>query len=337
MAAMADFRVGVLGCGQVSHHHFLAWQRCKGATVVAACDPNAERAKSRAEEFKISKFYSDPAEMVMVEKLDLIDIITPRETHADLVRLACSNGIHAICEKPLCPTLADAKALVAEIGDKIRLMVNENWRYRPYYRLIGSWLEQGRLGKIVHYRIALKRANMLRNAQGVVPALARQPFMAKEHRLLIAECLIHDIDVTRSLMGEMTVIASRIARGSDDVIGEDVASILMETEKGVPAAVDGVLCAAGHDIRAGNRIEITGTRCSVLLDNAIVKLFGAEEEEHVFDEAEMRQKCFDLSIQHFVDGVRSGKPFWTSAQDQLATLKLVEDSYEMAGKMRLHA
>jgi predicted dehydrogenase len=331
------YRVGVLGCGQVSPDHFTAWQRATGAEVVATCDPDVSRAKLRAEQFKIGKFYDSPARMFESEKLDLVDIVTPRETHAAMVRLARDNKVHAISEKPLCPTLAEAEALVAEVGNSIRLMVNENWRYRPYYTLIGSWIREGRLGKIVHYRISLKRANMLRNAEGVVPALARQPFMAKEHRLLVAESLIHDIDVTRSLMGELDVIASRIGRGSDAVIGEDIATILMENKQGVSAVVEGVLCAAGHHIRAGNRIEIAGTRCSVLLDNAVVKLFGAEEEEHVFDEVEMRQKCFDLSIQHFIDRVCDGKPFWTSAQDQLATLKLVEDTYNLAGPIRQHA
>lgn len=331
-----QFRVGVLGCGNVSADHFTAWQRCQGAVVVAACDPDISRAKLRAEQFKIAKVYDSPAKMFEAEKLDLVDVVTPRETHADMVRLARDYKVHVICEKPLCPTLVEAKALVADIGHSIRLMVNENWRYRPYYTLIGQWIKEGRLGKIVHYRISLRRANMLRNDEGVVPALVRQPFMAKEHRLLIAESLIHDIDVTRSLMGELNVIASRIGRGSDAVIGEDVATILMENEQGVSAVVEGILCAAGHHIRAGNRIEIAGTRCSVLLDNAVVRIFGAEEEQHVFDEVEMRQKCFDLSIQHFVDHVRDGKPFWTSAQDQLATLKLVEDSYNLAGPIRQH-
>jgi predicted dehydrogenase len=253
-----------------------------------------------------------------------------------MVRLAAQNGLNAICEKPLCPTHAEATALIAEIGDRIRLMVNENWRYRPYYTIIGQWIREGRLGSIVHYRISLKRSNMLRNAEGVVPALVRQPFMAKEQRLLIAESLIHELDVTRSLLGELDVVASRIGHGSGTVIGEDVATVLLESENGVAAVVEGVLCAAGHHIRSPDRLEIAGTRCSVLLDNAVLKLFGTEEEEHVFDEVETRQKCFDLSIQHFVDCNRSGKPFWTSAKDQLGTLKLVEDAYRLAGTMRMY-
>lgn len=329
-------RVGILGCGQVSPHHFLAWQRCRVASVVAACDPDRARAQERAEAFGFAGIYDDPERMFADQALDLVDIITPRETHADMVRHAVRHGVHAICEKPLCPTWEEAKALVAEVGGAIRLMVNENWRYRPYYTRIGQWIREERLGRIVHFRVSLKRANMLPDEHGIVPALARQPFMAREHRLLVAESLIHDIDVARSLVGEMSVVASRLGRASPALAGEDIATILLETDTGVAGVVEGVLVAAGYHIRAGNRIEIAGTRCSVILADGILRLIGAETETHHYDEAEMRQVCFDLSIQHFVDGVQGGTPFWTSAEDQLATLKLVEDAYRLAGEVRLH-
>lgn len=333
--ARANFRVAILGCGQVSPDHLVAWGRATGATLVAACDPLLDRAQARAREFNIPNAYSDPREMFEREKPDLVDIITPRETHAAMVRLAAGYGVHALCEKPLCPTLVEAEALLSEVDGKIRLMVNENWRYRDYYRRIGQWIREGRLGTLTHFRIALCRSNMLRDNDGVVIALKRQPFMAKEARMLIAECLIHELDVTRSLLGEMDVIGARIGRGTDVLVGEDTASILLETKGGLPVVVEGVLCAAGHHVRAGDRLEISGTRASVLLENAVLKLFGAESEAHVFDEVVARQQCFDASIQHFIDSMASDKPFWTSARDQMQTLKLVEDAYRLAGPVRV--
>jgi predicted dehydrogenase len=334
---MSNFRVAILGCGQVSPDHLVAWSRAKGATLVAACDPMKARAEQRAQEYGIPAAYDSPREMFEREKPDLVDIITPRETHADMVRLAAEYGIHALCEKPLCPTLAEAEALVREVEPKIRLMVNENWRYRDYYRQIGRWIGEGKLGTLTHYRIALIRSNMLRDADGVVIALKRQPFMAKEERMLIAECLIHELDVTRSLLGEMDVVASRIGRGTDVLVGEDTASILLETKRGMPVVVEGALCAAGHHVRAGDRLELTGTRGSVILDNAVLKLIGSTQAEQAYDEVVARQQCFDSSIQHFIDSMQSGQPFWTSGKDQLETLRLVEDAYRLAGRLRVLA
>ena len=331
---MGAFRVAMLGCGQVSADHMVAWSRCRGAQVVVTCDIRRERAEGRAREFGVAAVYDTAEALFAREHFDLVDIATPRETHAELVRLAAHHGVHTLCEKPLCPTHAEAVALVSDVGGSIRLMVNENWRYRLYYTRIGDWIREGRVGAIVNYRIALWRSNMIPGADGVPIALKRQPFMAKEARLLIAECLIHELDVTRSLLGELRVVAARIGRASHQVIGEDTASILIETAGGVPVTVEGVLSAAGHPARTGDRLEIAGTRCSVLLDDAVLRLFGAEQEEHRFEESEARQSCFDASIQHFVDRMASGEPFWTSAEDQLETLKLVDDAYALAGSLR---
>lgn len=329
----APLRVGVLGCGMISGNHFAAWARCQGAEVVAVCDPMLDRAQARAAEFGIAAAYDSPEAMMAAESLDLIDIITPRETHAALVRLAAQHGIHAMSEKPLCPTYDEAVALVDEVGDRIRVMVNENWRYRAYFRQIAAWLQAGKLGTITLARMALWRASMLPRAEdGKVHSLTRQPFLAKEERVLIAESLIHEIDVVRALFGEVEVLACSTGHHCPEIVGEDSATILLRTPYGLTITIDGVMTAAGHEVRAPDRFEIAGTRCSVVLEGAVLKLIGAEQQTITYDEDTVRQDCFNASVQHFVDQVREGGPFWTSAQDQLGSLKVMEDAYRLAGQ-----
>ena len=326
-------RVGVLGCGMISASHFTAWARCQGAQVVAVCDPMLERARGRATEFGIAAAYDSPEAMFAAERLDMVDIITPRETHAAMVRLAARNGVHALCEKPLCPTHEEAQALVREVDGRIRVMVNENWRYRSYFRRIAQWLHEGRLGTVTLARIALWRASMLPRAEdGRVHALTRQAFLATEERVLIAESLIHEIDVVRALFGEVEVLACSTGRACTEIVGEDSALLLLRTPYGLTIGIDGVMTAAGHETRAPDRMEIAGTRCSVLLEGAVLKLIGAEQETIIYDEAEVRQNCFNASVQHFVDQLRSGGPFWTSAEDQLGSLRVMEDAYRMADR-----
>ena len=80
-------------------------------------------------------------------------------------------------------------------------MVNENWRYRAYFRKIAEWLAAGRLGIVTQVRLALWRSSMLpRVEDGRIHSLTRQPFLAKEARVLIAESLIHEIDGMRQSM-----------------------------------------------------------------------------------------------------------------------------------------
>ena len=334
MDAKADIRVGVLGCGMISADHFRAWAGCRGASVVAVCDPDRRRAEDRAAEFGIQAAYTAPEAMLAAGGLDAVDIITPRQTHATLVRLAADHGVHALCEKPLCPTYEEARALMQGVGGRVRVMVNENWRFRAYFRQIGEWIRAGRLGTPVQARLSLWRSNLIPRADGTVIALQRQPFVATEPRYLVAESLIHELDTVRSLFGEVEVVSARLARASTDVVGEDAAAILLETRAGMPLVVEGVLSAAGHAPRAPNRMEIAGTRCSVVLEGAVLRLFGAEEEELRYDENAVRQGSFDASVQHFVDQLRAGGPHETSAEDQLRTLALVERTYELAGPAR---
>jgi predicted dehydrogenase len=325
-------RIGVLGCGMISNEHFAAWARCQGARVAAVCDPTVERAEARAAEFGVEAVF-DSAEALMASgTVDAVDIVTPRETHADLVRLAARHGLHALCEKPLCPTYGEAQRLVADVAGTIRVMVNENWRYRAYFIQLAEWLRAGRLGTVTQARIALWRSSMLPRAEdGRIHSLARQPFLAREARVLIAESLIHEIDVARALFGEMDLLACCTARACDEIVGEDSATLLLRTRHGLPVTIDGVMTAAGHGARAPDRLEIAGTRCSVLLDGGTLRLFGAEEETHTYDEDQVRRDCFAASLQHFVDNLGSGAPFWTSADDQLESLRLMEDAYRHAG------
>ena len=332
MAEVGELRVGVLGCGSISAEHLAAWARCRGARVVALCDTRLERAQSRGREFGIDALYDDPRRLFDAERLDLVDIVTPRESHAALVRLAAAQGVHVLCEKPLAGDLAEAEALLREVRDKVRIMVNENWRYRDYLRRVADWLRSGRLGTVVQARLSLWRSGLLRRDDGLVPALQRQPFIAREQRLLVAELLIHQLDVARSLFGEIEVVASTLGRASNDVVGEDCAVVVLQTGYGMTITVDGVLSAAGFGSREGERLEIAGTRCSVVFDGGTLRLRGAEEEVHEYDEVASRRISFESSIQHFVDQIIGGGAFWTSAADHLATMRLVEQAYGLAGE-----
>ncbi|MEJ2803911.1 Gfo/Idh/MocA family oxidoreductase [Comamonadaceae bacterium PP-2] len=334
-ASTRPLRIGVLGCGMISGNHFSAWSRCQGAQVVAVCDPVAERARQRAAEFGIAASYGSPQEMLAAEGLDAVDIVTPRETHADMIRLAARHGVHALCEKPLCPSLDEAQALLADVGSRIHVMVNENWRYRAYFRQIAQWLHEGRLGQPVQARIALWRSNMLRREDGLVTSLTRQPFLARESRVLVAESLIHELDVARALFGELEMLACSLGRASEHIRGEDNAVMLLRAPGGLSVVVEGSMTAAGYATRAPDRVEIAGTRCSVTLENGTLRLFGAEEQTLHYDEDAVRQACFDDAVQHFTDRLRAGRgDFWTSAADQLGSLRLMDQAYALAGAVR---
>jgi predicted dehydrogenase len=325
-------RVALAGAGMISLHHLIAWRNLgDAARVVAIYDPDPAAAHRRAEAFGIACVAADPAALLEQERIDALDIASPRETHAFWVEAAAARGIDILCQKPLTPTLAQSMALVQAVGGKVRLMVHENWRFRPWYRAIKRWIEAGEIGEILLGQMAMFTSGMLPDPTGACPALVRQPFMAHEPRLMIAESLIHQLDVVRWLIGPLRVVGARALHTQDTVRGETLATILLESASGAPVVVSGTSVAPGYPARALDRLELIGRTASAVLDGTALRLQGARHEAINFEHEQGYQASFDGVIAHFVACLRSGAAFETDPTDNLETLRLVEHAYWAAG------
>ena len=134
-------KVALAGAGMISWYHLIGWRNLgERVRLVAVCDPDAARAARRAEEFSIPNVYRDADALFAAEAIDALDVASPRQTHAGWVEAAGARGIDVLCQKPLAPTLAEAEALVRRLEGKSRLMVHENWRFRPWYRELKRWI-----------------------------------------------------------------------------------------------------------------------------------------------------------------------------------------------------
>src|ERR1700757_487397 len=238
----SPLKVALAGAGMISWFHLTAWRNLSvRARVVAICDPDGAKASARAKEFSIPNVYRDAEAMFSSEGIDALDVASPRQTHAAWVDAAAARGIDVLCQKPMTPTLAESEALARRVEGKARLMVHENWRFRPWYRELKRWIVAGELGDVLLGRMAMITSGLLADASGRRPSLERQPFMQREEELMIAEVLIHHLDVMRFLCGELTVVAARAARTLADVRGETLASIFLETVSGAPVEVTGTM------------------------------------------------------------------------------------------------
>jgi D-apiose dehydrogenase len=328
----SPIRIAVAGAGMISWYHLVAWRNLgPRARLVAVCDPDLDRARRRAQEFGVPAVYQDADAMLAGEGIDALDVASPRETHAAWVEAAAARGIDVLCQKPLTLTLGDAERLVRRVAGRTRLMVHENWRFRPWYRELGRWIAAGELGEVVLARLAMISSGFLPDASGRRPALERQPFMAGEARLMIAEVLIHHLDLVRFLCGPLRVVAARAARTLPEVRGESVATIFLETAAGAPVVVTGTMAAPGYPSRPPDRLEIVGTRASAVFEDSTLSLLGDRPRSQRYDPDQGYQASFDGVIAHFADCLETGAPFETDPADNLETLRLVEHAYWAAG------
>ena len=324
-------RVGLIGAGWVTQHHLNGWAaQDDRARVVAIADPSMAAAQARAAQYGIPSVYQNADAMLAAEELDAVDIAAPREMHAELVRLSASHGLAVLCQKPLATDLAEAEQLVAEVSDT-RLMVHENWRFRRYYREAASWIRQGRIGTVRQCTMTLLSSGLLPDADGDLPTLQRQPFFANLTRLLVSEVLIHQLDTLRTLLGELSVVGSRLGRVCPMVRGEDNAMITLRADSGAAVTLTASLCAHGYPPVLEDELLVVGDGGTIRLKGNLLECLGSNPARQEYDLAACYRDSYSSVIAHFVDALRSGGPFETSPADNLRTLSLVEDSYRLVG------
>jgi predicted dehydrogenase len=324
-------RVGLAGAGAISQYHLVGWSQTPDAKLMAICDVDEAKARAKAQAFNIPRVYTDFRAMIEQEKLDAVDIVTPVGSHAPLTRLAADAGLHVCCQKPLTPTVKEADELIAYVGERARFMVHENYRFRPHYVRVKQWLDDGRVGEILQARMVVRSQSMI-EVNGVPPFLLnRQPYLKDFRRLLVFEVLIHNLDALRALLGPLEVVATQIARVNKELAGEDVAVILMRGRGELGALLDGNISAPGYGPLPVDRLEIMGSKGTLIYDRDRLYMAGSDEPPELFDLAKNYQVCFSSAVREFVNGIRSGKPFPTDRLDNLETLRLMESCYVSAG------
>ena len=327
----ANLRVAFAGAGLMSQFHLNGWSDVDGAEIVAICDPDTGKAELRAREYGIPAVYSDFTTMLEETTPTAVDIATPVDTHADLVRIAADHRVHACSQKPVTPTVAEAEALIADVGERIRFMVHENFRWRPHYLQMQEWLDEDRIGTVTHARMTVRSPGLAPAADGSAPPdLNRQPYLATFKRLITFELLIHQLDVLRSLLGEFEVVSAEMDRVNKQLVGEDIAIIIMRGETGITAVVDGSMSAPGYPARPSDRLELIGTKDTMIFDRDKLFLVGSDAPPVEHDLLANYQACFTNAVRDFAHGVRTGEPFWTDRLDNLKSLQLMERCYEVA-------
>jgi len=145
---MATLRGGIFGCGMISQFHLRGWQRIPEVEIVALGNRTIARAEARRREFcPGARVYDNLAAMLREERLDFVDILSVPWLHREHCLQAKKAGVHLICQKPLCDSLEDGRALVAEMEGYPKLFaVHENHPYRPWFQRVLALCREGFFG-----------------------------------------------------------------------------------------------------------------------------------------------------------------------------------------------
>ena len=330
------YKVICVGAGYFAKFHVEAWKRLPGVELVAICDHDLNKARALAAEFQVEQVFSAIEQVPDTLSYDILDIITPPATHHSLCAFAATNDKHIICQKPLAPSLQEARELVDTMNAaKVRFMVHENFRFQPWYRKIKSLLNEGVLGEEIfslHHR--------MRTGDGWPDDayLARQPYFRAMPRLLIYETGIHFVDVFRFLLGEVRSVYARLRRLNQHIVGEDEGLVLFDFNNNCRAILD-----ANRYNEPGvenprytfGKMLIEGKEGTLRLEeNGAIHLqkLGQPpiEIDYNHQDINFAGDCVYYTQKHFIDGLQSGEAFETNGNDYWNNLIIQEAIYESA-------
>ncbi len=324
-----------IGAGYFSAYQYEAWNRIPEVAVTALCNRNRPRAEPLLKEYGIPAHYTDWREMLDAERPDFVDIISPPETHLEMVEFAAGRGIHIICQKPLAPTWEEAQRIVAVAKQSgVRFMVHENWRWQPWYREIKKLLDAGALGDPFSVVFRMRTGD----GWSEDAYLARQPFFRDYPRLLVYETGVHFIDTFRYLLGQVESVTARLRRLNPVINGEDAGALLLTFEGGAFAIWDANRYneneAANPRYTFGElRLDASRGHLELGFDGEMkIKPLGEPPRRHDYphEDRQFAGDCVYAVQRHFVDCFMSGEPFESNGDDYLRTVRVVEACYKSA-------
>lgn len=205
--------------------------------------------------------------------IDVVDICTPGDSHAEIAIAAAAAGKAILCEKPLANTVAEAeKMLAAVVKAGVIHMLCHNYRRCPAVTLAKQIIDEGQIGDIHHYRGVYLQDWIVDPNFPRVWRLEK----AKAGSGSLGDILSHTMDLSRYLVGEPIAVSGLLKtfiserplpedasrRGRVDV--DDAAQALVKFANGAVGYYEGTRFAPGR--KNYNRLEINGSKGSLVWD-----------------------------------------------------------------------
>lgn len=329
----------LIGCGYVAQFHLQAWAKVPGIRLAALCDVRPERLETSRALAPRAQTFQDAEAMFAATRLDFVEICTPPESHRPLVELAAAHGVHVLCQKPAAADRAELCAMIAACDRAgVRLMIHENWRFRPWYRFLRAEVDAGSIGRPIRIRIAHRDTRALRP-----DGFADQPFLAERPQLILLEMGCHLVDTARFLCGDVASVSAILGQFGPGHPGEDVATLLLQFQNGALGLLDLSWCAPPDLARpewALNETVIEGNAGALLVqtDGSLLWKGLSGEIRHQPVPRPPGDEVYVAGYletqKHFIAGLIQSQPHETDGRDTLKTMDVVWAGYKSAREGR---
>lgn len=309
--------VGIVGAGGISRVHADAW-RALGWSALVYSTVGAD-ALAAEYGFTVASTLDE-----LLDRVDVVDIVTPSTSHADIALAAIERGRHVVCEKPLAATAEAARQMSDAAHHRgVRLFPAHVVRYFGQYRAIRDAVISGSLGDLA----------VLKFSRAGSAPLSPWFFTQSRGGGVIRDLMIHDIDQALWLAGPVVeVFAQQSPPTVNDVVPVPVtAQVVLTHSSGAISHLQASWLAEGMPFRT--RIEVAGSRGRARYDSA------EDPSSRIDDVApaaigdylppmSSKDSPYFREISDFVAAISSGGPAEVTPADGVAAVIVAEAAYE---------
>lgn len=219
---LGKLKVGVVGCGLSSEYHVRAYVRAPNVRLVALYDADIRRASEKAKKYSIKQVPTD-YQSVLRLGLDLIDIVTPTNTHSELAILALESGHNVLVEKPMATGSTECQRMIDTARKSGRaLCVTHNKRFYSAIRATRSTAGKEKLTpsrvSITHFYPTLH------------PEIRPSWILTEQSGGILWDSLVHDAYLTEYFLGE-TATVHAFANKLKEAVFDSITLVLRNADK----------------------------------------------------------------------------------------------------------
>ncbi|TAJ48718.1 MAG: Gfo/Idh/MocA family oxidoreductase [Herbiconiux sp.] len=282
----------MIGYGFMGAAHSVGWRQAPAVfdlpdavEMAVVVGRNAEAVAEAAAHWGWAESATDWREVIARDDIDIVDIVTPGDSHAEIAIAALAAGKHVLCEKPLANSVEEAERMTAAAAEAatrgIRSSVGFTYRRVPAVTLMRDLIAEGRIGTVQQVRAAYRQDWL------VDPAMPLAWRLQKEHAGsgALGDIGAHIIDMTqfvtgqaiesvsgvvdtivkqRPLQGSGSGLAGTAAEGFGEVTVDDVAIFTGRLAGGALASFEATRFATGR--KNALTLEVSGDKGALAFD-----------------------------------------------------------------------
>lgn len=325
---------GIVGCGVIGPWHARAVAACPQARLAAVCDVIPEKAQKLAAEHGNARVYTDYRELLADPAVDVVSVCTPSGLHAEVAVAAARAGKHALSEKPMDISLAQADAMIAAhkaAGTKLAVIFQR--RTSPLWQYIKRTVDSGALGKLVLGDAYLKYFR----SQEYYDSAGWRGTWALDGGGALMNQGVHCIDLLQWVMGPVESLYALAAPLVRKIEVEDTAVAALKFKNGAFGVLEGTTSVTpGMD----HRLEFHGELGSIRIDSEDVAEWnvpgvpapgsGDSTASVASDPTQLTADGHTIQVCDLVAAIKEDRKPFVSGEDARPALELILAVYQSA-------